>query len=404
MFENVEIPYGGYWSTPFVKWQGAFAGLHAIKFAAHVAKDELAKRDIPADGFRHAVLGVTVPQWRSFWGAPWMMGELGVDNAYGPTVTQACQTGPRSIATAAFEVDAGMETASLAVMCDRTSNGAFVTYPGDGGWGGLPETEAWVVDNFMDAPHTGGPVVQTAENVAKRLNISMAEQHDVALMRHSQYRDALADDHAFQRRYMTLPFQTPDPKFRRTRTEVAGDVGIGQFEAAQADELRPAQPGGTVTALGQTHPADGNVGVIVADKDRAREMSRDPGMAVRILSFGQGRADPGYMPLAPVHATRAALQNAGLKLDDIDAVKTHNPFVVNDIAFARETGWDVAKMNNFGSSLVFGHPQGCTGARLVVELIEELALNGGGRGLYNGCAAGDVGFAMIVEVADRGRE
>jgi acetyl-CoA acetyltransferase len=85
----------------------------------------------------------------------------------------------------------------------------------------------------------------------------------------------------------------------------------------------------------------------------------------------------------------------------LTAVKSHNPFIVNDIVFARETGFPVERMNSFGSSLVFGHPQGPTGTRLIIELIEELIVRGGGFGLYHGCAAGDAGFAIVIEVDDR---
>jgi acetyl-CoA acetyltransferase len=81
-------------------------------------------------------------------------------------------------------------------------------------------------------------------------------------------------------------------------------------------------------------------------------------------------------------------------------VKTHNPFVVNDIVFARETGFDVNKMNNYGCSLIWGHPNGPTGMRLVIEIVEELVERGGGRGLFTGCAAGDSGMAVVVEVKD----
>jgi acetyl-CoA acetyltransferase len=132
VFDNVEIPYRGYWSTPFAKWQGPFAGLHSIRFAAEVARGELARRRIEPTSFDHAVLGVTIPQWRGFWGAPWLMNMLGADAIAGPTVAQACQTGPRSLVTAAYEVEGGQATNSLVVTCDRMSNGAFVTYPGDG--------------------------------------------------------------------------------------------------------------------------------------------------------------------------------------------------------------------------------------------------------------------------------
>jgi acetyl-CoA acetyltransferase len=94
------------------------------------------------------------------------------------------------------------------------------------------------------------------------------------------------------------------------------------------------------------------------------------------------------------------LERAGLEIGDMAAIKSHNPFVVNDIAFARETGCDLMAMNNYGCSLVWGHPQGPTGLRAVIELIEELAERGGGHGLFHGCAAGDTAMAVVIEVAD----
>jgi acetyl-CoA acetyltransferase len=401
VFDEVEIPYRGYWSTPFAKWQGVFAGLHSIRFAADVAKAELKRRSIAPEAFDHAVLGVTIPQWRGFWGAPWLMSMIGNDNVTGPTVAQACQTGPRSLIAAAMELSSGQATSALVVTCDRMSNGAFVTYPGDGGWGGLPRTESWTVDNFLEAPDLGHPVVQTAENVASRWQISREEQHDVVLRRYEQYQDALANNCAFQRRYMTLPFEVPDPKFAKVAGLIDSDAGVSRTSRDALDRLMPATENGTVTYASQTHPADGNAAVIVATTDRAREMTADAHLRIRIRGFGQARAEPALMPAAPIPAARIALERAGIGLHQLTAVKSHNPFIVNDIVFARETGFPVERMNNFGSSLVFGHPQGPTGTRLIIELIEELIVRGGGSGLYHGCAAGDAGFAVVIEVDDR---
>jgi acetyl-CoA acetyltransferase len=104
------------------------------------------------------------------------------------------------------------------------------------------------------------------------------------------------------------------------------------------------------------------------------------------------------MPEAPVPAAKLALKNAGIQVTDLAAVKTHNPFAVNDLAMEKLMGIDDAIFNNFGSSMIFGHPQGPTTMRLLVELIEELVIKGGGYGLLAGCAAGDSGAALVIKV------
>ncbi|HET8840827.1 MAG TPA: hypothetical protein VFN35_05135, partial [Ktedonobacteraceae bacterium] len=118
----------------------------------------------------------------------------------------------------------------------------------------------------------------------------------------------------------------------------------------------------------------------------------------RLLSFGQARAKRGFMAQATVPAARQALKAANLEIPDVKAIKTHNPFAVNDLYFAREMGVALEDFNSYGSSLIFGHPQGPTGMRLLIELIEELTLRGGGIGLFVGCAAGDTAGALVVQV------
>ena len=93
-----------------------------------------------------------------------------------------------------------------------------------------------------------------------------------------------------------------------------------------------------------------------------------------------------------------ALTNAGLSINDISVIKTHNPFIVNDLYFANEMNIDAKSFNNFGSSLIFGHPQGPTATRLVIEGIEETVMKGGGYMLWAGCAAGDCGAALILRI------
>jgi acetyl-CoA acetyltransferase len=93
-----------------------------------------------------------------------------------------------------------------------------------------------------------------------------------------------------------------------------------------------------------------------------------------------------------------ALDNAGIKAADLGAIKTHNPFAANDLVMAKAMGLDANGMNNFGSSLIFGHPQAPTGARLMIEGIEELAAKGGGYLLFSGCAAGDTAASIVFKI------
>lgn len=91
------IPYGAYWSTPFAKWQGPLAHLHSLKLAANTAKQALAAKQFPLEKIDLGILGITNPQPCSFYGLPWVMGMIGLENVAGPTVQQACATGTRCL-------------------------------------------------------------------------------------------------------------------------------------------------------------------------------------------------------------------------------------------------------------------------------------------------------------------
>lgn len=392
------IPYRGYWTTPFCKWQGALAHVHSFELARLAAEAALSERGIATERIESGVLGLTVPQQGCFYGLPWLAGMLGAEHLAGPTIMQACATGARIVAHADSEVARGAQ-AVLAIATDRVSNGPHLYYPAPHRPGGTGQSEDWVLGNFERDPHAGLSMVRTAENVAARYGITTEEQHALVLRRFEQYRDALADDRAFQRRYMISPFEVPDPRKRGVMTPIDGDQGITATSAEKLASLKPALEGGTITFGGQTHPADGSAGIIVASQARAAELSTDPGISISIVAFGQAREEPGFMPAAPIPAARQALQRAGLSIGDMTVIKSHNPFIVNDLAFARAFEIDpYERMNNFGCSLVWGHPQGPTGLRAMIEMIEELVARGGGHGLFHGCAAGDTALACILRV------
>ena len=392
---NAFIPYGAYWSSPFCRWQGSVGHLHSLRLAAQVAGRALEDRAIAPECFDSLVLGITVHQRQSFYGAPWLAGLIGAPGITGPTVAQACATSARMLATAALEGETGQRECVLTVACDRTSNGPHVYYPNPKGVGGRGEPEDPVWDNFGEDPYAKGAMIETAEAVAKAAGISRAAQDEMALLRSEQYEDALADDRAFQRRYM-VPVELR--RGRKVTGTVEADEGVHPTTAEGLAGLRPVVEGGTVTFGTQTHPADGNAALVVCTDDRATELASEGSPTVQLLGYGEARVDKGMMPMAVVPAARHALAQAGVTVEDCAAVKTHNPFAVNDVYFCRELSLPPETVNRYGSPLVWGHPQAPTGLRAVIELIEELALRGGGVGLFSGCAAGDSAMAVVLAV------
>ena len=319
---KAEIPYGAYWSTPFARWQGSFSNLHSVEFAAHVARRELERRKIVPKIFDYGVLGFSVPQKSSFFGLPWLCGLIGANSVGGPTMMQACATGVRTLLAAAQEIEVELAGTVLVLNCDRTSNGPHLYYPNPRGPGGTGTSQDWVMDNFGCDPLGGHSMLATAENVAKRHGFSTAEQHAVVLRREQQYRESLSDGAAFLKRFMALPFEVPAPGFKKVAGTLEADEGVSHSTAQGLAALKPVAPGGTVTFGGQTHPADGNAAIILTTPERARELATDAKIRVRLHGFGQARAELAYMPEATVPAAKQALAQAGLRIDQIAAIKT----------------------------------------------------------------------------------
>jgi len=394
-FERSFIPYGSQWSTPFAKWQGSLASLHPLRLGAQCARAHLERRGIDPAGLDGLVLGWTVPSQQSFYGAPWVAGMIGAPDVTGPIVMQACATSVRALQTAGQGIETGSYDKTLVLTTDKCSNGPHVYYPDGNAPGGTGKAENWVMDNFGRDPWARNAMVETAENVAREAEISRERQDALALVRYHQYEKALADDAAFQKRYM-LSVEI-NPSGRKVIGTIEADEGVFPTSAEGLAKLRPVMAEGTVTFGSQTHPADGNAGCLVTTEAHARELSSDAGVTVRLVSTGEARVKKGFMAMATVPAARQALQRAGWDASEV-TIKTHNPFAVNDCYFAEQMGIAEESFNDFGSSLVFGHPQGPTGMRLVAELIEQLVMAGGGRGLFVGCAAGDTASALCLEV------
>lgn len=380
------------WSSPFARWQGPLAELSSLDLAVDVTARALSSAGLDTGRIGSLVLGMTVPQHTSFYAGPTVAARLGLDAVTGPVIAQACATSAAVVQAAATQVETGAQEAVLAVATDRTSNGPLMAWPSGTRPGGAPVTEHWVLDPMGEDPSTGQSMLDTGENVAADEGYTREEIDAVTLLRYEQYRDA----RPFRDRFLT---EVHVPGRKGAVTVVSVDHGVHETTAEGLAKLSPVAPGGVLTYGSQTHPADGTAGMIVARTDVARELSGGQGVA-RLLSVAFARVERARMPKAPVPAARAALRDAGLELSSIDVVTTHNPFAVNDLYFARQTGFPLDRMNPYGSSLIYGHPQGPTGARAIAELIEALRARGGGRGLFTGCAAGDTAGAVVVEVTD----
>jgi acetyl-CoA acetyltransferase len=397
-YTKAYIPYGGYYSTPFSRWQGSMQYDNAVSLGANTARRWfLEKRNIDPTVIDYLYFGTTVAQNHWFCAHNWAGAMLTDDKKFVPGlfVNQACSTGTTIINLAAKDIELGVYDVAFDLMADRCSNGPHTIWPDPLGPGGQPDREDWNMDNFSGTPRHHAAMVETAENVAAEVGITKEECDAVVLRRFEQFMEGRANDRAFQKRFMFAP----EVMVTRKKTKlVEEDEGWTPTTAEGLARLKPARPGGCLSFGAQTFPADGNCGIIVATRDKAKELSADPKTEIQIISYGFARVKPMFMPAAPIPAAEMALSVAGLKITDIKAVKTHNPFAVNDLAFAKKTGYDVMKMNNNGSSLIYGHPQGPTAGRAVIEMIEEIVLLGGGYGLFTGCAAGDTAAALIIKV------
>ncbi|MBA3010202.1 MAG: thiolase family protein [Proteobacteria bacterium] len=395
MLTKAFIPYQGYYCSPFARWQGSFANEHSILLGSQTARNWLGAKKISPEIFDYLILGATVGQPHLFYGGPWASALMGAENIPGMLISQACSTATTVIFQAAMGVETGLYQNVFTLMTDRCSNGPHTIWPNPQGPGGQVISENWVMDQFNNDPWAKNPMIQTAENVARQAGITREECDSLALRRAEQYADSLAFDRKFQKRYM---FPVTINLSRKKTIQVETDEGIMPTTREGLERLKPVLPEGAHTFGSQTHPADGNCGLIVTTKERAAQLSSDPSKDARVISYGFSRAQKGFMAMAVVPAARMALERAGISMDEVTVIKTHNPFAANDIYLARQMKIDVNQFNNFGSSLVFGHPQAPTAGRLIIEGVEELVDKGGGYLLFTGCAAGDTGAALVVRI------
>jgi acetyl-CoA acetyltransferase family protein len=241
----------------------------------------------------------------------------------------------------------------------------------------------------------GGLVPQgiSAELIADKWQISRDEM------------DALAVES--QRRAMTA---TDEGRFEREIVPILGadgqmmtrDEGLRETTLETLSKLKPAfaseADGGRVTAGNSSQITDGASMLLIMSEDRARDLGLRP--RARFVEFAVAGADPRLMLTAPIPATAKVLDRAGLTLDDIDVIEINEAFAAVVLAWQREFGPDMSKVNVNGGAIALGHPLGCSGARLMTTLLHELERSGGRYGLQVMCEGGGMANATIIERLD----
>ena len=394
-FTGSRIPYGTWGSSFFPAWQTSpLAEVNIGQFAGEAMNRILGKRQVPASQLEYLLIGSTIPWHWKFWNGPLVASCLGV-RIPGHHLEQACATGLQAVIQAAAEVASGDHDVVGVLTFDRTSDSPV---------GVFPERRAHqrtyalsdVWDNFGFDPATSNSMVAAAGKVARKYKLDRKEVAELAYYRYQQY--FRAKDSGFLNRLL-VPLELLDVQ-GNLLGKVDADTGIRPLTMNGLLEMRELDS--CVTSGTQTHAADGMATLLVTSKAKARELSPRPEIAIQLLAKAEVRTHPSCMPEAPALAVKKILDRVQLTLNDIAVVKSHNPFAVNDLTFAKLLGYDWKKMNNNGCSLVWGHPQGPTLTRTLIEALEEAVDLGGGYVLVCGCAAGDVGIAALFSVTEGG--
>ena len=311
------------------------------------------------------------------------------DAVCGVTVNRFCASGLQTIASAAQQIMTGQSEVLVAGGAESMS---MVPMSGN---------------KFSPNPHLAAhdPAVYlgmglTAENVAKRHKVSREDQDAFALRSHQRALAAQAEGR-FAGGIVPLEVELvelgPDGRPQRKSFTFDKDEGPRADTSPEAlAKLRPAfSPTGSVTAGNSSQTSDGAAAVVLMSREKADSLGLRP--RARFISFAVGGVEPEVMGIGPVVAIPKALKLAGLSLSDIDLIELNEAFASQSIAVVRELGIDEERLNVNGGAIALGHPLGCSGAKLTVQILDELERRGGRYGLITMCIGGGMGAAGVIE-------
>ncbi len=310
------------------------------------------------------------------------------DEVCGVTVNRFCSSGLQTIAMAAQQIMSGMAEVMVAGGAESMSM--------------VPMSGNKFSPNPYLAEHD--PAVYlgmglTAENVAREYKISREEQDAFAYRSHQNALKAQAQG-LFDGEIVPLDVELVElagGRERRRSVTFAKDEGPRADTSVEAlTKLKPVfAVNGTVTAGNSSQTSDGAAAVVVMSRERAEALGLKP--LARFLSFAVGGVRPEVMGVGPVVAIPKALKLAGLELKDIDLIELNEAFASQALAVVRTLGINIEKVNVNGGAIALGHPLGCTGAKLTVQLLNEMQRRESRYGMVTMCIGGGMGAAGIFE-------
>ena len=390
-YSRARIPYGTWGSSYFPAWQTSpLAEVNIGQFAGESMNRIMGLRKVPIDEMDILIIGSTIPWHWKFWTAP-VVASCMDHRIPGYHVEQACATGLQAVMVAAAEVESGSHDVVGVLTFDRTSDSPVGVFPERRTYA---LSDVW--DNFGFDPATGKAMLTCAGLAARKYRLDRREVDESAAFRYEQYFNAKAK--GFLNKVL-VPLEILNIQ-GKSMGWIDDDLGVRRVTVAGLTSMRELDT--CVTPGTQTHASDGMATLLVTGPEKARQLSLRPEIDIQFVGKTDIRAYPSLMPEAPALAVQKLLQRTGLTMSDIVVAKDHNPFAVNDIIFSKLLNYDWKNMNNNGCPLVWGHPQGPTLTRVIIEGLEEAVELGGGYVLIFGCAAGDVGIAAIFKVSDGG--
>ena len=306
-------------------------------------------------------------------------------------VNQLCGSGLRAVALgyqaimngdSDIVVAGGQESMSMAPHCAYLRNGVKM--------GDFAMVDTMIKDGLWDA-FNGYHMGTTAENVAKQWQITRQQQDEFAV-RSQNKAEAAQKAGRFKDEIAPVTVKT-------RKGDVVVDTDEYPRHGATLDamaKLRPAfSKDGSVTAGNASGINDGGAAVVLMKASEAQKAGKTP--IARIVSWAHAGVDPSIMGTGPIPASRAALQKAGWKIEDLDLIEANEAFAAQACAVNKDLGWDTDKVNVNGGAIALGHPIGASGARVLITLLHEMAKRDAKKGLATLCIGGGMGIAMCIE-------